>query len=336
MLVCSQAIGGTRFLLEDLSLQCDTPEHTAAVAMAIATLAGLGIGLPLTIMVLFQCFTPPVHDLAFIRSFGFLMTGYATDRRLFWWEATVLTRKLLVVLIATLVDDPYFAVVCALLLSFSAFALHILVKPYGEPRVNTLETVSLASLVLTQIMSALYLRAELLADQSRITLEFPLSLGLVAINCGAIVYIAAEMRISLLSPEQRLATTRAASDRGAVAPPAADKFPSCAAFYCSPPAARRRPFLQGACWVVSNGVASLVRRCLCRSRPPLNRTSRPSLVVQTRGDDRVCRSLSSKSSSGGPRLIAELWTADIARGRSASPARVAASPARVSSANAEA
>lgn len=74
-----------------------------------------------------------------------------------WWESVVILRKLLVVLLATLVDSPLVQLVGFAALFSVALLIHVIVEPYALQRLNRLEAVSLGCLLTTALVSTLVL-----------------------------------------------------------------------------------------------------------------------------------------------------------------------------------
>ena len=95
------------------------------------------------------------HDVR--QRFGFLFSGYATDRGVVViWESFVMARKLAVAAVATLVADPYLQILAALLIVVVSFGATAYVQPYERHVLNLLDSLGLFTLVVTQVLSIVY------------------------------------------------------------------------------------------------------------------------------------------------------------------------------------
>ena len=77
-------------------------------------------------------------------------------KKLYWWEAVVLLRKLAVLVVAAVVVDPYLQVLFAIVVVNAALVLHVMYRPYDRTDLNNLETFALLSLLVTQVVSIMY------------------------------------------------------------------------------------------------------------------------------------------------------------------------------------
>ena len=74
------------------------------------------------------------------------------------WEMVVIVRKLGITAIAVTVQDPFMQEYAGSILMIFALVVHILVRPMRDPALNNMETATLASIVVTQMLSILYQR----------------------------------------------------------------------------------------------------------------------------------------------------------------------------------
>jgi len=74
-----------------------------------------------------------------------------------WWEAVVMLRKAVVVMLATIVSNQFYQVVGAVLLFSGAVAAQQHFNPYARPLFNVLELVSLLDLYITAAVSTMML-----------------------------------------------------------------------------------------------------------------------------------------------------------------------------------
>jgi len=226
---CIDPVAGVRYLRSDLRVECGVGEHAAARALAYTVLVVLGIGFPVALAWLLGTATNgQLADAGFHATWGFLFHGYRTplaaskltaaghskapaaagklgtaaqaepgDSRV-WWEAVVLARKAGVVLLAVLVANPYLQCVGALLLFFGALALQVRYSPYTNPLFNRLETASLASTLLTAILSTTLLQynagvgssADLHPPDAMTDIEWAVTMALAIINMGMLIVLA--------------------------------------------------------------------------------------------------------------------------------------------------
>ena len=131
MWLCEE-IAGTRYLSEDYSVQCWKGWHLVYAAVAGVAFAFYAIGIPVAIFIILRSravclwckkgklsrrdkrrwFGMKRTDPIFVARFGFIFSGYHTDRG--WivaWEALVMCRKLIVTIIAVgIAEDPYIQV----------------------------------------------------------------------------------------------------------------------------------------------------------------------------------------------------------------------------------
>jgi len=88
---------------------CYTSEHWAMILVAVV--AGSLFCLVFPLSMVFMLYRQPasvISSPAFFTRFGFLIDGYRLGTS--WWESVVMLRKLLVLIIAAVVVDPYLQV----------------------------------------------------------------------------------------------------------------------------------------------------------------------------------------------------------------------------------
>lgn len=82
---------------------------------------------------------------------------------LFSYESAVLARKALVVAIGSLIKDAYLQLLSAVVLMVLALWIAATAAPFEEPHFNTLESLSIAVVIATQLISLMYLRVDSVA-----------------------------------------------------------------------------------------------------------------------------------------------------------------------------
>jgi hypothetical protein len=146
-----QQIGGVLYLQSDLTVECFAGSHVGVVIGAITIgFVAVGIGLPLSVVVALRGRTVS-------SSLEFMTRGYS--KRLQWWESLVLVRKAALVMAAALVTDAASQTAAAILVLVAALWLQTAFRPFELTKHNTLEVVSLATMVLTATLSLVYLQA---------------------------------------------------------------------------------------------------------------------------------------------------------------------------------
>lgn len=155
----SETIGGRTFLKADLGVECFTNEHTVSMVIASFSLVLFGFGLPAFFAFILRRNESQLRSPDFHAKLGFLYRGYNIKDKLYWWESVSLMRKAGIVIIGSFFQDPYYAIIGALLLTVVSLALHLHFKPYERSEFNFFETLALSALTLTQVVSLLFLRS---------------------------------------------------------------------------------------------------------------------------------------------------------------------------------
>jgi hypothetical protein len=153
-------IGGVTYLKADLSVACFDSDHVAASAVAIIALLLFGGGIPLAVYLLLRRNRAQLGTDDVFSRYGFLYAGYDESRGLYWWECLILVRKALIVLLGSVISDPYFSILAAVLLTFVAAMLQTKYRPFIKAQHNRLEETTLIALCITQICCVFYLRSE--------------------------------------------------------------------------------------------------------------------------------------------------------------------------------
>ena len=92
----------------------------------------------------------PDHTLMF----GFLYDGFGKDKE--WWELVVVLRKIFMIVILVMVQDPFLQTMFALGVVLFASYMQAVYSPYKEPLVNRAELLSLFTTLMTQLISIIY------------------------------------------------------------------------------------------------------------------------------------------------------------------------------------
>jgi len=164
-----ETIGGTHYLDNDLSVSCDTAIHATGKVAAAVVIALFCLGLPLGFswwLVRHEADVKAADiNSPFFKTFGFLFKGLRTDNwRYYCWEAVVMIRRAVLILIAVLANDAYYQVGCAIVVLTMAFGLHLHTRPYVDAQLNRLEALALLDLIFTLCLNLLYQRSIALAE----------------------------------------------------------------------------------------------------------------------------------------------------------------------------
>ena len=157
-------IGGVTYLAQDLNVECFTPIHNGFRALAGLLIAFFGAGFPLVFAFLLRRQRAELADAAVFARLGFLYDGYTLERGLYAWESIVMVRKAVVVMIGSLVKDAYNQLFASVTLLVVALLLQSFFQPYKRRFFNIVEGASLATIILTQMLSMFYLRADSLVN----------------------------------------------------------------------------------------------------------------------------------------------------------------------------
>ena len=155
---CSEPISGLRFLEDDYTVVCWIGWHPRFVALAIVCGVVYLVGIPLGLATILHSNRHRLNEAGFRSTFGFVYSGYHTDRGLVVaWESFVMLRKLAVTAITVSSSDPYIQIFIALFLLIISYGMQERMMPFESQFLNNVEGMGLFSLIFTQIVSILYL-----------------------------------------------------------------------------------------------------------------------------------------------------------------------------------
>ena len=236
ILNCTDAIGGKRYLLADLTVECYKGGHVAMIVCACIASVVYAAGIPLAVVAVVALKTPIVcrgsadpdtgrrpftaprcvcarrdeakYATSDVRTrFGFLFAGYATNRSgiVVSWEGLVMNRKLAVTLVGSTISDPYLQVLSALLILVVSCVLTAFVQPFEILMLNVLDVSSLFALIVTQILSIVYFYSESVDRpfMNAQVLENLITVMLFILNIACIVMFAVAYVVELASLRQR-------------------------------------------------------------------------------------------------------------------------------------
>lgn len=149
-----EEINGVKLLLTDMTVQCDTPEHKLAKAIAAVMIFVYALGIPAMGLIVILRHRGSLNHPSFKKVYGFLYDGYRDE--CIWWEAVVLLRKLGTTFLSVFVNDSFNQIYFASWLIFIAIIAHLLFRPFEDWRLNRLEAISLFATYVTQAGSIMY------------------------------------------------------------------------------------------------------------------------------------------------------------------------------------
>jgi hypothetical protein len=136
---------------------------------------------------------------SFRERFGLLVVGYDTARGpivMSWEPLVVMLRKLFITLAGSLLRDPYVQIISALAILVGSLTLQALVQPYESRLLNVLDVGSLFVLVVTQVLSIVYLYLDSLSDvdieqkgltRERLSIGMTVSVFYLPLHCTRIL-----------------------------------------------------------------------------------------------------------------------------------------------------
>ena len=120
------------WMILDLSEPCWRERHALhTIFVTIPMILLYGIIVPLIIFYyLRKAGKERLDNASIMLRFGLFYSGFTDDR--FWWEFVVLTRKYLIILVSTLVEEHILQIQFSLCILIAALHLHDVFRPYGN------------------------------------------------------------------------------------------------------------------------------------------------------------------------------------------------------------
>lgn len=156
-------VHGITYHARDLSVECYTVSHRSLMILAGVMTAFVIAGFPSLFAYVLYRNRHKLRKPSVFMKYGFLYGGFRDDR--YWYESTVLVRKALLVLIAAVVKDWFTQIVLSLILFLFAVILQAILRPYKRAAWNWLELLCQTGTMLTQLLTMLYFRINVLAGQ---------------------------------------------------------------------------------------------------------------------------------------------------------------------------
>ena len=204
MLKCRpEVVNGDRMLEADLSVVCYTASHITGIVTAVLVSLLYNLGFPLFILWILRRHRKELHTPRISSRFGFLYQGYSMSRGVYWWEAVVMVRKLAIIMAGSLIDDPWYQIICGISILVVSLVLQVKLAPHDRSLFNRLEAAILSVLCLTQLISLVYLRAEtvLYDSEQRLPVTVAVTVILLVLNFGmylVLLLLAVSLRIKRL------------------------------------------------------------------------------------------------------------------------------------------
>ena len=124
-----RTIGGVPYLARDVEEPCWEGRHLVyAVGVAIPGLLGFGLGLPLLCLLVMWRRRKKLYTNKYIFRLGLIYNGYRKPR--FFWEIFIASRKLSIIMIASLISEEVLQLQVCLSLIFVLILLHVTFFPY--------------------------------------------------------------------------------------------------------------------------------------------------------------------------------------------------------------
>ena len=189
---------GRTVLREDVSVATDTDEYTLAAILGGVCVFVYIIGFPLGAAWLLYKNRRRLDTAEVQGRYGFLYQGLKIGRGKgqYMYEVAVSLRKVCIVVVAVVVEDPFLQIWTASLILGVSLALQLATNPYVTRTMNTLEGASLTTMLCTQMGSILYWRETTVGDAST-AFETMVTLVLLGINgIMMIVFVVTIVRLA--------------------------------------------------------------------------------------------------------------------------------------------
>ena len=190
MLKCRPEVLDNNQVLEaDLSIICYDSSHITGIVVAVLVAIIYNLGYPLFILWILRRHRSALRSSRISGRFGFLYQGYSLTRGVYWWEAVVMVRKLLIIMAGSLIEDPWYQIIAGITILFISLVLQLKFSPHDQPLFNRLEAAILTVLCLTQMISLVYLRAETVTKDPERRLPVSVAVTATLLTMNATMYI---------------------------------------------------------------------------------------------------------------------------------------------------
>jgi hypothetical protein len=145
-------VNGVGYMRTDMTVRYDSLAHDVAVTVAWVAVSLLCLAFPVGLGWWLVKHSDAIrrHDSHFFEAFGFAYANLRTDAALaYCWECIVLVRRGLLVLLPTVLVEPYAQAAAVQLVLLAALGLQMVVKPFSHPKLNRIEAVCCFCLLLT-------------------------------------------------------------------------------------------------------------------------------------------------------------------------------------------
>eukprot|EP01059_Diplonema_ambulator_P034027 TRINITY_DN742_c2_g1_i6.p2 TRINITY_DN742_c2_g1~~TRINITY_DN742_c2_g1_i6.p2 ORF type:complete len:5800 (+),score=1627.99 TRINITY_DN742_c2_g1_i6:20670-38069(+) len=154
--VCVDSDNCHRFLLKDLSINCDEGMYYTYWYISLITFMMYGLGLPFAGWYVLSRNRHKLRTKKVMSTLGFLYSGYRQKR--YYWEMVITLRKMVVVFVVVfLTKYPRYQLWAAMWVMAVFVFMNILLRPYKYRVLWALENVSLISIFTTLNLGLLYL-----------------------------------------------------------------------------------------------------------------------------------------------------------------------------------
>eukprot|EP00004_Rigifila_ramosa_P028594 TRINITY_DN974_c0_g1_i1.p1 TRINITY_DN974_c0_g1~~TRINITY_DN974_c0_g1_i1.p1 ORF type:complete len:2810 (-),score=593.72 TRINITY_DN974_c0_g1_i1:44-8227(-) len=157
---CTDKIGSYSYLVEDLTLKCNTPTHNIWRAVGVFMLLFYSVGIPVGGILLLYKYRFRLQEPAVASKLRFLFDGYADKR--YYWEMIIMLRKLLLVLFVVFLRSmPLVQICCGLIVMNASLLMQKLFQPHKLPLHKNLEFTALSVVYVLMLIGLLFIGDEL-------------------------------------------------------------------------------------------------------------------------------------------------------------------------------
>eukprot|EP00760_Papus_ankaliazontas_P026771 PhM_4_TR3073/c0_g2_i1/m.102582 len=143
-----------RFLSVDRSIDCDTDTYRRYFNIALIFLTIYGLGLPFGTISIVRSMKHMFSEKQVFRMFTFMVSGYRTET--WYWETTVLVKKMGLVVIISFVTDLKLQTYLGMWFLTMFLAVHWHMQPFSKTLANRLEGFSMTMIISTLNVGLLY------------------------------------------------------------------------------------------------------------------------------------------------------------------------------------
>ncbi|KJE91686.1 hypothetical protein CAOG_02787 [Capsaspora owczarzaki ATCC 30864] len=190
---CTEIAGEGRFLITDMTVDCDSDYYRSWLAGAITVLVLFCFGVPLAMLAVLIRNRNNLDDVDVKHRYRFMFEGY--QPHLYFWELVYIAKRFIIAAIAALyVANPSIQVVLASWAMFVGVLLHVAFKPFTMKIVFHLELVAMIVTFIT-MLCGIFLNQ--ITSTERDAVDWSLALANIGVFVlfGVVLLIASSRRI---------------------------------------------------------------------------------------------------------------------------------------------